>query len=93
MTDSCERHITALLLRAGEAHHVYERDVLNGVYHEDWHGWYAQYVLEHGINDYLATPLTAEDLVRVFIAVAAEHRASGTPEHWSQFYAHALCQP
>ena len=82
--------ITALLARAGEAHHVYERDVLNGVYHEDWFGWYAEYVVEHGIGALLGRDVTVEEMIAFFKRISAEHKASGTDEAWTRYYGRAL---
>ena len=46
--------IETLLLRAEEAHGVYEAEQLNGVYDEAWPQWYAAYLVEHGLADHLA---------------------------------------
>ena len=93
MNDNRANQIAALLVQAGDAHHVYERDVLNGVYHADWFAWYAEYVVEHGINNLLLTPVTVQEMTGLFFRVTEQFRDSGSPEHWSRFYARALCAP
>ncbi len=90
MTENHTDAIAALFTRAGEAHHIYERDVLNGAYHEDWHDWYAGFVIEHGISDLLGTPVTAKQLIAFFKQVSADHRAEQPDEHWTRYYARAL---
>ncbi len=51
--------ITALLLRAEEAHGHYEALDLNGVYDEDWARWYAEFAIESGLAELVghAAPL------------------------------------
>lgn len=51
--------ITALLVRAEEAHGHYEALDLNGVYDEDWARWYAEFAIESGLAELVghAAPL------------------------------------
>ncbi len=37
--------LIAALEAAGQAHHEYEQNILNGVHDDAWPGWYAAYVL------------------------------------------------
>lgn len=88
--------LAALFSSAGAAHHIYERDVLNGVYHEDWFGWYAEYVVEHGIGTLLGHDVTVEEMTVFFQQVSAAHKANeakgsdGSSEAWTTYYARAL---
>lgn len=93
MPENRTDQIAALLAQAGEAHHIYERDVLNGVYHEDWYGWYADYVIEHGIAALLGREISSEEMAGALQRVSAEHKASGSTEAWTTYYARALAFP
>ena len=90
MPENRTDQIAALLAQAGEAHHIYERDVLNGVYHEDWYGWYAEYLVEHGIAVLLGREVGAEEMAAALQRVSAAHKASGSEETWTTYYARAL---
>ena len=43
--------LEALLGETEAAHGAYETTELNGVYDEEWPGWYAAYAVEHGIGE------------------------------------------
>jgi hypothetical protein len=90
MVENRTDEITALFARAGAAHHIYEQEVLNGVYHEDWFGWYAEYVIEHGIGALLGRDITVDEMIAFFKRISAEHKASGSAEAWTSYYARAL---
>jgi hypothetical protein len=92
MVENSIESITALWVRAGEAHHIYERDVLNGVYHTDWFGWYANFAVEHGIGALLGRDITVEELIAFLKRVSVEHKDSGTDEPWTSYYARALVE-
>ena len=57
--------ITALLVQSEQAHGVYERTELNGVYDQDWPRWYAAYAIEHGIGALVGREVTADELAAV----------------------------
>ena len=62
MTDDRAAAIEALLVDASDAHHVYERDELNGVYDEDWPAWYARHVVDNGLAAVVGRELTADEV-------------------------------
>jgi hypothetical protein len=67
-TDRVEA-VTNLLREAESAHGTYEALDLGGVYDRDWPSWYAEYLIEHGLDEIVghATPL---DRVGPFLANA-----------------------
>ena len=54
--------IEALLVQAEEAHGVYERTELNGVYDQEWPRWYAAFAVEHGIGALVGREVSADQL-------------------------------
>jgi hypothetical protein len=42
--------VESLLIRAEQAHGQYEQTILNGIYDQDWAIWYANYVIDQGID-------------------------------------------
>jgi hypothetical protein len=45
MDTPSREQIVAALQAAAAAHHDYQANALHGVHDEQWHGWYAAYVL------------------------------------------------
>jgi hypothetical protein len=92
MTGDRIEALTSLLLRAEEAHGVYETTELNGVYDENWPAWYAEYAVGHGIGDLLGHPVTAEELGSFLGRTFADFQASdpGPDEPWAVHTARRL---
>lgn len=53
--------IERLLADASDAHHVYERDELDGVYDEAWPEWYGAHVVKNGLGSVLGRDVTSEE--------------------------------
>jgi YesN/AraC family two-component response regulator len=82
--------IIALLDQAGAAHGKYETEVLNGVYDQEWHIWYAQWAVEHGLNTLLTKPIDAERLSTILYSVNEQHRQTDRRQSWAEFTAERL---
>lgn len=74
MTPERTDDVTALLVRTAEAHGRYEESELDGVYDQEWAGWYAAYAVEHGIGDLVGHAVTAERLAGFLADTFAEFR-------------------
>jgi hypothetical protein len=85
-----EGELARLLREASAAHAVYERDMLGGVRDEDWAGWYAGYMLEHGVASIAGWPRggrTREGAAMLLARADESHRAMAPQEDWPEFYA------
>jgi hypothetical protein len=84
--------IEALLDEAAEAHHVYERDMLNGAYDEQWPAWYGAYVVEHGLGKINGRELTAGEAGDMFVRGWEEFRSLDPQpaQSWSAWTARRL---
>ncbi len=82
--------IAALLHRAGTAHGKYETEELNGVYDQNWPIWYAQWVVEHGVNDLVEQPVSAERLSATLYAINEQHKRTDKHQSWAEFTAERL---
>ena len=89
MTDERVRAIEALLTAAGDAHEVFERDELHGVYDEHWPAWYARYAVEHGLGAILGRDVDAQAASEYFARTWAEAQTSGSKpaEPWATWMA------
>jgi hypothetical protein len=87
--------IRRLLEETLAAHGEYETTALGGVYDEAWPRWYAAYLLEHGIAQYLPNG-NELDVERLSARLAQLHLAY-TREHpeneWPIYYAERLAAP
>ncbi len=84
--------LTHLLQRAGAAHGEYETTILNGVYDENWPQWYAQWAIEHGLNDLLFQPFEVQKFSQVLFEINEAHKASDQRYGWAEFTARSLAE-
>jgi hypothetical protein len=84
--------IEALLDEAAEAHHVYERDALNGVYDQQWPAWYAAYVVDRGLGKLVGRDLSAWAVGEQLARASDEFRALDPQpaETWSAWTARRI---
>ena len=84
--------ITALLVRAEEAHGEYERSELGGTYDEQWPDWYAQYTVDQGIAALLGRPVEASDLSAFLATSYAEFKEARIEpgEEWAAYTARRI---
>ena len=84
--------INALLVQAEEAHGVYERTELNGVFDEDWPRWYAAYAVEHGIGALVGHEVTTDQLAAFLARGNAEFQQTEPKptEPWAIFTARRI---
>lgn len=84
--------VTELLVRAEEAHGVFEATELNGVYDQDWPRWYAAYAVEHGIAALVGHAVSSEELAQLLARSNVElERADPTPSQpWAAYTARRI---
>jgi hypothetical protein len=87
-----ESAIAALLRETEAAHGAYETDVLAGVFDKDWATWYARYLLDHGLTEFLPGPgcLDVDALAAMLSRLAAEYEREETATPWPDFYARGI---
>ena len=92
MHTGTEASIARLLTETLAAHGDYETTALGGVYDEDWSGWYATYLLEHGLPDLLplAGKLDAAQLGAILKQLDADYRREQPGGEWPTYYAERL---
>jgi hypothetical protein len=92
MTDDRIRSLEALLKAAGEAHGVFEREELGGVYDEDWPAWYARWAVDHGFGAILGREVAPDDLAAYFTRTWDEirHADPKPAEPWATIMARRI---
>lgn len=90
MPDSVLKQITRLLERSHTAHAEYEASVLNGQYDEQWPDWYAAWLIEQGINDFLNVDLQTPELTTLLIDITEQHKQTDGAKNWYDYTAEQL---
>jgi len=86
--------IDALLVRAEEAHGVFEATELNGVYDTEWPPWYAAWAVEHGIGALIGRDVSADELAQFLVTTNAdfERTVPGHTEPWAGYTARRIAE-
>ena len=84
--------LAALLVRAEEAHGVFEATELNGVYDQEWAQWYAGFAVEHGIGALLGRDVPTDELAQFLTSSFADfQRIDPEPsEPWAAYTARRI---
>lgn len=77
--------ITALLHQAGVAHLATHRET-NGD-DPEWPIWYADYLLENGLETLLNAKLLKSDLIYLLVLVDKQQKSEAPGSHWEKYYA------
>jgi hypothetical protein len=85
-----EKKVSELLSRAGAAHHTYEQTVLQGAYDPEWPTWYAEYAIEHGLNELLPRAMSVPELSQFLIASNQGYEQGDKRQAWADFTAAGL---
>ena len=81
------KDLTDLLSQAGGAHHVFEQTVLKGVYDKEWSAWYAEWIIQHGLNALLGTTMNVPQLATLLDDINEQHKKSSAGLDWAEFTA------
>ena len=87
-----ENLLKNLLEQAGQAHHEYEQEQLDGQRDEDWPRWYAAWLLENGMASQIMPPPNQENLAEQLAAITDQHEASSSDQDWAAFAAQQLAE-
>jgi len=90
--ETMEMNITELLRACGDAHHKYEEETLKGETDKEWPAWYANYLLENGIDDLFEEKLVLKDLAESLqvASVKFEEKEQEQELSWQEYYAKFL---
>lgn len=81
-----------LLEQAGEAHHAYEQEQLDGERDEEWPRWYAAFLLENGLATQIMPPPNQEKLADRLVAITEKHKAEASDQNWAGYAAQHLAE-
>lgn len=92
MPTELEASIAELLRDAEAAHGDYEVNTLGAERDEDWAGWYASHLLDHGFIELLPGLANAdrESLAATLAHLDQAFRREQAPGEWPEFYARSL---
>jgi hypothetical protein len=84
--------VNALLIRAQEAHGVFEATELNGVYDKEWPRWYAAFAVENGLGGLVGHAIDVDRLADFLADSNAEFEAAEPKpsEPWAAYTARRI---
>jgi hypothetical protein len=77
--------LATLFRETGEAHHVAYRET-DGA-DPDWSIWYADYLLQHGIDSILDASILKSDLIYLLICADRDRSSRAPGGRWERLYA------
>lgn len=79
--------IATLLTQAGVAHHEYEQTQLQGKTDAAWANWYAEFLVQHGLQDIIGAPVTPKPLSHGLCQATESHRKEQSGLAWAEYTA------
>lgn len=92
MADLLQEKLTDLLEQAASAHHAYESEELEGVRDEQWPAWYADYLLNNGLDALLGSQADADDLGSALDEITQQQKTEGNSQPWPAYAAAKLLE-
>jgi hypothetical protein len=92
MIETMAPKISALLSKAGSAHHDYEQTVLKGVYDQEWPTWYANYVIQNGLCELLNQAVTVEQISQFFSMRNEDYKREHPSQNWADYTAKKMTE-
>ncbi|HEY4387594.1 MAG TPA: hypothetical protein VGN34_24320 [Ktedonobacteraceae bacterium] len=84
----CKDKLAALLHQTAEDHHVAYK-ATDGT-DPDWSIWYAEHLLEKGLEKMLDARLLKSDLIYLLVLTDKQQMSEAPGAHWENYYADAL---
>lgn len=79
-----------LLRRTQSAHHEHQVNDLGGKRNEDWPQWYAQFLVDNGIADFVGRKPKQAELASLMKQSSETFEAAGSQGEWADFVAGEL---
>lgn len=87
MADQNQIALADLLRRTQSAHHEHQENDLGGKTNEDWPQWYAQFLIENGIADFISKKPKQADLSSFLKQSYERFEANAGKGDWGNFVA------
>lgn len=81
------REIKHMLINTVQHHHQYQEEQLGGEYNLGWADWYAEFLLENGLEEVWGREISAEELAAVLNKLDEEYNSEEREENWPTYYA------
>lgn len=86
------KKLKKLLREAALKHHTYEQNELNGKYDEMWADWYAEFLINNGIEELIDEKLNKNELKEILNEVTEKFKQSDYKQDWGDFVAQILLE-
>jgi hypothetical protein len=92
MADLLQEKLTALLEQAASAHHKYEGEELKGVRDEQWPAWYADYLLNNGLDALLGSQADSDEISAALEGLTRQQKEENNAQPWAAYAAAKLLE-
>jgi hypothetical protein len=92
MAELAQTALADLLRRTQSAHHEHQVNDLGGKYNEDWPQWYAEFLINNGIADFLASNPDRAKLAGFLKQSYEAFETGGNSGGWANFIAGHLLE-
>lgn len=82
MIDLLQEKLAALLEQAAAAHHKYETEELDGVRDEQWPAWYADFLLNNGLDALMGSQADADDIAASLDEITEQQKTERNQHPW-----------
>lgn len=90
MADLLQTRIETLLKQAQEAHHIFEKDELQGKFDEQWPAWYADFLLNNGLATLTGTTPDPDALASFLDQTSQQMKSESSQQPWHEYTANKL---
>jgi len=90
MENNLVSNMRYVLIKAKNAHHKYEQNVLDGKFDKDWYKWYADFILNSNIKNELKKNITEEEMESYLKEITDEYSEKEPEEDWEDYTAEKL---
>lgn len=87
---STAEDIKQLLIETVQNHHQYQESKLKGEYNTHWSDWYANYLLENGLEELWGRVISQTELAALLTQLDEEYNAKEREIHWPGYYAEKM---
>ncbi|MCF8008747.1 MAG: hypothetical protein K9K32_03180 [Halanaerobiales bacterium] len=81
-----------VLIKAKNAHHKYEQNVLDGKFDKNWYKWYADFILNSNIQNEFEGNVSEDEMIKFLKEVTDKHSDSKEDIDWEDYVAKKLVE-
>lgn len=81
------REIKHLMVKTVQNHHKYQESKLKGEYNIRWSDWYANFLLENGLEELWGSGIGQDELAALLTQLDTDYNSKDREMKWPTYYA------